>query len=154
MAKLKTTVTAFIFHDKKLLIIKHKKTGKWLHVGGHVEKNETLDEALHREIKEEVNLDVTFLEEYNHSKSSEDFKELPRPFYIHAKNYGNHRKMSFDFLCIAEKIDELRIQDEELEDFKWLTHEEVKNSAELWEPIQLLALKAFEVYNKWVQHKE
>jgi 8-oxo-dGTP diphosphatase len=150
--KLKTTVTAFIFHDGKLLLVKHKKIGKWLHVGGHVEENEALDEALEREIKEEVNLKVKFLEVYNYQKASpkHGFRELPRPFYIHKRDSGSHRKMSFDFVCVAENIRGLKILTAELNGYKWLSEEEIKNSKELWEPIKLLALKAFEVYNKAV----
>ena len=150
--KLKTTVTAFIFHDDKLLLIKHKRTGKWLHVGGHAEENETLDETLEREIKEEVNLKVKFLEEYDYfekTSSDNDFKELPRPFYIHVRNSGDHRQMSFDFICIAENIDNLKILEEELNGYKWFTKEEIQTSPELWETIKILALKAFEVYDKW-----
>ncbi len=155
--KLKTTVTAFIFHNGKLLLIKHKRTGKWLHVGGHAEENETLDETLEREIKEEVNLEVKFLENYTHyEKVSSDngFKELPRPFYIHARDSGDHRKMSFDFVCVAENIDNLKILEDELDGYKWFTKEEIRNSSELWEPIRILALKAFEVYEKWAAPKK
>jgi 8-oxo-dGTP diphosphatase len=150
--KLKTTVTAFIFHDNKLLFVKHKKLGKWLHVGGHVEENEALDEALEREIKEEVNLKVKFLEEYGYQKASSKhvFKELPRPFYIHKRDSEDHRKMSFDFVCVAKNTRGLKILAEELDGYKWLSEYEIKNSKELWKPIKLLALKAFEVYHKAV----
>jgi 8-oxo-dGTP pyrophosphatase MutT (NUDIX family) len=147
--ELKTTVTAFIFHDNKLLFVKHKKLGLWLHVGGHVENNETLDEALEREIKEEVNLKVSFIENYHYQKASpkHGFKELPRPFYIHKRDSGSHRKMSFDFVCIAKDIRGLKILASELEGYKWMSEEQVKKSKELWKPIKLLALKAFEIYN-------
>ena len=150
--KLKTTVTAFIFHNNKLLLIKHKRTGKWLHVGGHAEENETLDETLEREIKEEVNLEVKFLEKYNHYEkvpSDNGFKDLPKPFYIHVRNSGDHRKMSFDFVCVAEQIDDLKILESEVDGYQWFTKEEIQNSKELWEPIKILALKAFGVYDKW-----
>ena len=150
--QLKTTATAFIFHENKLLLVKHRKMNQWIHVGGHAEADETLDEALEREVKEEVNLDIKFLEEYKHYEnvpSEGGFKELPKPFYIHAVNVKDHRKMSFDFICVAENIDNLKIQDEELDGHKWFTKEEIQNSPELWEPIKILALKAFEVYEKW-----
>jgi 8-oxo-dGTP pyrophosphatase MutT (NUDIX family) len=38
--------TAFIFYDKKLLVVLHKKIGKWLHVGGHVESDEDFEGLL------------------------------------------------------------------------------------------------------------
>lgn len=48
--------------DGKLLLLKRRTEpfeGCWGLVGGHVEENETLKEALRREFKEETNLDVT-----------------------------------------------------------------------------------------------
>ena len=49
--------------DCYLLLFRNKKKndmneGKWVGVGGHVEKDETIDEAAIREIKEETGLDV------------------------------------------------------------------------------------------------
>ncbi len=149
-----TTVTAFIFHQNKVLLIKHKKIGTWLHVGGHVEENETLDEAVRREVKEEVNLDVKFIEEFGYLKNlniSNGFKELPKPFYVHVRNSNenNHRKMSFDFVCVADKIKTLKIQKNEIDGFQWYSKSELKKSKELYEPVKILALKAFKVYDLW-----
>lgn len=51
-----SSVHAIIFHSSKIVVIQNKRG---LDIpGGHVEKNETLDEALRREIKEEAELDV------------------------------------------------------------------------------------------------
>ncbi len=47
--------------DEKILLLKRNVEpfkGYWHVVGGHVEENETLKEALKREFKEETNLDV------------------------------------------------------------------------------------------------
>ena len=47
--------------DGKVLLLKRNVEpfkGSWHVVGGHVEENETLKEALKREFKEETNLDV------------------------------------------------------------------------------------------------
>ena len=58
------TVLAYIFkQDKVLMLYRNKKKndineGKWMGVGGHIEKGETPDQALKREVKEETNLDV------------------------------------------------------------------------------------------------
>ena len=51
-------VAGYIFSKDKVLLIHHKKLDLWLPVGGHIEKNETPDEALLREIKEEIGIDV------------------------------------------------------------------------------------------------
>lgn len=53
------TASALIFSDEgKILLLKHKKLGVWLYPGGHVEENETTDECLYREVKEETGLDI------------------------------------------------------------------------------------------------
>ena len=58
------TVLAYIKKDNRyLLLFRNKKKidinkGKWIGVGGHVEINETPDQALGREIKEETGYDV------------------------------------------------------------------------------------------------
>jgi 8-oxo-dGTP diphosphatase len=47
--------------DGKILLLKRRTepfNGYWHLIGGHVEENETLKEALRREFKEETNLDV------------------------------------------------------------------------------------------------
>lgn len=51
-----TSVHAIIFHTSKIVVIQNKRGFDI--PGGHIEKNETIDEALRREIKEEANLNI------------------------------------------------------------------------------------------------
>ena len=44
--------------EKGLLLEKRTDTGEWCVPGGAIELNETLEEALAREVKEETNLDI------------------------------------------------------------------------------------------------
>ena len=55
------TVGALIFNDagRVLMVRTHKWSGLWGIPGGKVKWGETLAEGLHREIKEETNLDIT-----------------------------------------------------------------------------------------------
>lgn len=52
---------AYVKNGKVLLLKRRTEPfkGCWSLVGGHVEENETLKEALRREFKEETNLDIT-----------------------------------------------------------------------------------------------
>lgn len=58
------TVLCYIIKENKCLMLHRVKRendlneGKWLGLGGHIEKNETPDDAVKREIKEEANLDL------------------------------------------------------------------------------------------------
>lgn len=64
MNKIDMTVLAYIEKDNSyLMLLRNKKkhdinANKWIGVGGHLEKEETPEDALIREIKEETGLDV------------------------------------------------------------------------------------------------
>lgn len=47
---------------KKILLLHHKKLGKWLQPGGHVELFENPVETIVREVLEESGIDISFLE--------------------------------------------------------------------------------------------
>lgn len=52
---------AVIIHNGNLLLVKRKNKpyqGMWVFAGGKVEANETVEECLHREVKEETNLTI------------------------------------------------------------------------------------------------
>jgi len=54
--KIDFTTSCFLVHDGRVLFVHHKKHGKWLQPGGHIELAEDPLEALSREIEEEVGL--------------------------------------------------------------------------------------------------
>ncbi len=60
MARTGIRASAIIIRNEKILLIHRKKDGKeyWVFPGGGIEDNETWDEALIREVKEETGLDV------------------------------------------------------------------------------------------------
>lgn len=47
--------------NKKVLLVKHKKYNKWLQPGGHIEDNETPEEAAVREVYEETGIKSTLI---------------------------------------------------------------------------------------------
>jgi 8-oxo-dGTP pyrophosphatase MutT (NUDIX family) len=61
--KIDFTVAIFVVHDGKILLIHHRKLGKWLPLGGHIELDEDPEQAALREAKEESGLDVELLGE-------------------------------------------------------------------------------------------
>jgi 8-oxo-dGTP pyrophosphatase MutT (NUDIX family) len=54
------SVAIFARYGGKVLLIRHKRLGTWLPVGGEIEPGETPLEAAARELREETGLDGTF----------------------------------------------------------------------------------------------
>ena len=64
---IKTVICYLEKGDKVLMLYRNKKEndlngGKYIGVGGHVEKGETIEDAVIREVKEETNLDIVRLD--------------------------------------------------------------------------------------------
>ena len=54
------SVAIFCRHDGEVLLIRHKRLGTWLPVGGEIEPGETPLEAARRELREETGLPGMF----------------------------------------------------------------------------------------------
>jgi ADP-ribose pyrophosphatase YjhB (NUDIX family) len=144
---MKTTCTAFIFHEDKLLFVFHNKKKCFMHVGGHMEEGETFSECLLREIKEETNLDVEILDMGVSSvQMGGELRREPVPFFIHSlRKEDGKEKISLDYIAIAKDISKFKLQESELSDYKWVSEEELP----LVESVPLvikLATEAFMIY--------
>jgi 8-oxo-dGTP pyrophosphatase MutT (NUDIX family) len=65
-------VAVLVVHDDRVLMHWHRKLGRWLPPGGHVEPNELPDEAAVREVFEETGVRARLL-------GASDDPEPPRP---------------------------------------------------------------------------
>src|SRR5215468_7770512 len=61
--KIDFTVAIFVVHERKILLIHHRKLNAWLPLGGHIELDEEPEQAALREAKEESGLDVKLIGE-------------------------------------------------------------------------------------------
>ena len=108
------TVGALILNRKGQVLL--AKSNKWQNrftlPGGHIELGETVQEALKREINEEVGLEIEpirFLQ----------FQEaIYSPEFIYRKHF-----VFLDFLCKA-KTDRVQIDNKEIQDFLWVDPQE------------------------------
>ncbi len=140
-------VSAYIFHNNKLLLIHHKKLNMWLPVGGHIEKDETPDEALFREAREEVNLDVEILSEVNLLPGANCKKVLANPFHVNVHTVKDHDHCCFFYTCKAKNPENFILNKSEAEDFRWVSKEEL-SSQDISLDVKTIGSRAFEVFKK------
>ena len=94
--------------EGKILLAKsHKWFDKYTLPGGHIEVGETMQEALRREVREEVGLDVEVVE------------FLLMQEAIFTKEFWKKRHfIFFDFLCTV-KDQRVKLDNDELQDYIW-----------------------------------
>ena len=139
-------VNGLIIHDNKVLLVHHKKLNLWLSVGGHIDPNETPDDALTREIKEETDLDIEILNKIDFPLDIHTKKNLAVPFYVNVHSVGDHDHCCFYYLCKVLNPENLKIN-KELIDYKWFSKEELKH-AEAPSVVKSVAIKALSLFNQ------
>ena len=100
---------------KILLAQSNKWFDKWTIPGGHIELGETMKDAVIREIKEEVGLDITVE------------RLLLTQEAIYTNQFWKKRHyVFFDFLCRCEK-DTVTLDNREIQDYSWVWPGEALN---------------------------
>ncbi len=104
------TVGGFIVNPKGEVLLCHSE--KWMDnytiPGGHIELGERIEEALKREVKEEVGLDV------------KPVRLLLTQEAIYSKEFYKRRHYIFlDYLCKARN-DRVRIDNKEIQSYIWV----------------------------------
>lgn len=101
----------------KFLVIKRKDgihAGKWAFPGGVVEKGETSEDALKREVKEEVGLDISRIirkiSKYEYKRGEEELR----------------KKSKGQCFLVAVKNENVKTNPE-IADYKWVTLEEFES---------------------------
>jgi len=123
--KLDIVVAGYIVNNDRLLLIHHKKLEKWLPVGGHIKKNEIPDDALKREVKEEVGINVSFMN-YPLPRLRNHF-EFAIPFYTNTHPISkNHAHYCLFYLCKPKSLD-IKINKKEVLNYGWFGVRELES---------------------------
>lgn len=103
---------------KEIFLIHHKKSGLWLSPGGHIDKGETVQDALKREIMEELGF-------------SFEPTQLPKPFILTITPINNSKQPCKRHFDIWFKIDTdgsiFNLDPREFHSSKWLSINEARN---------------------------
>ena len=129
MLKKCIVTSCIVINEGKVLLIFHKKFGKWLYPGGHVEPNETPQEAVLRETAEETGYKVKIVgEKPLKLKGSPQAKESPLPFSIVYEDvhYKTARHMHFNMTYFGMvKGRQGRIAKGESKRMMWITEKDI-----------------------------
>lgn len=133
------TATAFVIDSRKrTLLMWHKRLGRWMPPGGHVDSDETPEETAKRECKEETGLDVEIIGDTQpdlFANAQNEGHMLAKPIAMLLENIpdsperGEEAHQHMDFLFLARPVDEaqvLKLAEEEGRELKWFTREEIE----------------------------
>jgi 8-oxo-dGTP pyrophosphatase MutT (NUDIX family) len=139
-------IGGLLIHNKKVLLIHHKKLNSWLPPGGHIEKDETPDEAVEREFEEELGLEIEILNRNDIPMGGKIVKQLAVPFYVNVHNVGDHNHCCFFYLCVPKNPEKIVINKSEVKEFGWFSREELYQK-QVPVDVRNIAIKAFELFN-------
>src|SRR5215210_382286 len=114
--------TTFVVHEKRTLLLLHRKLGKWLPPGGHIDPHELPDVAALREVEEETGLRVALLDA---GEPLGSVRRLAQPLCILQEPISAAHE-HIDLIYVARVLDgELRYAPAEAHQVRWYGVEEL-----------------------------
>ncbi|MBS0652608.1 MAG: NUDIX domain-containing protein [Verrucomicrobia bacterium] len=123
------TATAYILEENRVLLHFHKKLGKWLPPGGHLEENETPPECAIREAKEETGLDIAIIQDERLWVTCWNASSFERPFLCLLENIPPYKDQPahqhIDFIYLGKPVGGfLTPETDDSAGLRWFTLEE------------------------------
>ena len=132
----------YSLEERKFLVLYHKDLNMQVYPGGHVDSNDINPlTAAKREVKEE-----TGLNDFKQFKIAED-NVIPIDIDTHVVGYNKrlnlpeHYHFDFRYLFVIDKIEDIQIDTNELENYKWVEISELynnPNNAEVVKKLEML----------------
>jgi len=139
-------ISAYLVYDNKVLLIFNKRLKMWLPPGGHIEEKEIPEEALEREIMEEVGLEI----ERNKNKEQDDFNTIAllQPDFLQVEDIDiEHQHIDLVYYCKA-KGNKVKASPREVSKYRWFTEEELKRNLQIKRNVKLHALNALRKFKE------
>jgi ADP-ribose pyrophosphatase YjhB (NUDIX family) len=132
--------TTFVVYQGCTLLLQHRKLGRWLPPGGHIDPHELPHEAAIREVREESGLEVELLDQ---GRTLGCVQVLPQPYCILLEAIGpGHQHIDFIYFARV-RGGQLAHADREASAARWFSWEELESS-EIAEDIRELGRRAIE----------
>lgn len=126
------TVEVFCVHSGRVLLRLHDKFGIWLGVGGHVELDEDPNQAAHREVAEEVGLEIELVGDASVPTDARlvGYTQLVAPAFVHRHRVsGDHEHVVLTYFARALS-DAVAAGGEDVSDeWRWVAADELDDPA-------------------------
>jgi 8-oxo-dGTP pyrophosphatase MutT (NUDIX family) len=146
---------AFIVFNGKVLMRLHEKYNIWLPPGGHVELDESPEDAVIREAEEEVGLHVKL---WNSAEcafwkigaaDANGYRELMPPVFMNMHVISpDHRHISMVYFAVSETNEVIQPDSHERTQCRWFSEDEIKTAESMTLTVKMYALKALECLGK------
>jgi 8-oxo-dGTP pyrophosphatase MutT (NUDIX family) len=147
------TATAYVLHEQRVLLIYHRKFGKWLPPGGHVDPDETPPEAAVREVLEETGLHVELIPQENIWIKRWNAETLLRPWMCLLENIPASKKepahQHMDMIYLARPLKgELSQNPRETDGLRWFGWDDLQDL----QPDQDIFAETLETLEQLLRH--
>lgn len=122
-------VYALTLKDNSILMVQKKSNGLWAFPGGGIDEGESIEQAIRREISEE--LGTSRIDILHIGKTTNKYDWPEEEIEKHYKKTGILRKgqeQNFAILKFTGTNKDISLQEEELSNFKWVPFSELKQN--------------------------
>lgn len=107
------SVAIFARHDGRVLLIKHRRLGTWLPVGGEIEPGETPLEAARRELFEETGLEGRF-------PLTPGVHGTPPGLLGYEEHQAGSKGLHMNFVFVADVAENTILPNQEFDEHRWV----------------------------------